>query len=143
MDVKGKAVNLYDSGDRVFSTTSLATIGKTVAATLKHLDQTENRAVYVQDFAMTQRELLAMAKKAVGEDGWTEEVVSVDGLAEQVWAELKKEKPDPGNFVLNVIKMSIWGEGYGGAFGKTDNELLGIKTMSEAEVQAVVDGQVK
>lgn len=142
MDVKSKAINLYDGGDCVFSTTSLATIGKTVVATLKHLDQTENRAVYVQDIAMTQRGLLAMAKKAVGGDGWTEEVVSVDGLSEQVWAELKKDKPDPGNFVLNVIKMSIWGAGYGGAFVKTDNVLLGIKEMSEAEVQAVVDSQV-
>lgn len=143
MDVNSKGISLYDGGDRAFSTTTLATIGKTVAATLKHLEETKNRAVYVHDTLVTQKQLLAMVKTAVGEDGWSEDVVSVDGLARQAWAELTKDEPDPDKFVFNFLKMSIWGEGYGSAFGKTDNEFLGIKLMSEAEVQEVVNSQVK
>ncbi len=143
MNVKGKSISLYDSGDRVFSSTSLPTIGKAVASVLKHLEQTKNRAVYVQDTATTLKKMAAMGKKATGAEGWKEDIVSIDEVAEQAWAELKKDKPNPGNFVLNFIKMSIWGEGYGSHFEKTDNVLLGIKEMSDAEVQDVVNSQAK
>ena len=143
MNVKGKSINLYDGGDRVFSSTSLQTIGKTVAAVLRNLEQTKNRAVYVQDTATTLKKMAAMGKKATGAEGWKEDIVSLDEVAQQAWAELKKEKPDPGNFVLNFIKMAIWGEGYGSHFEKTDNELLGIKEMTDAEVQDIVDSQAK
>jgi len=141
MSVKEKSISLYDGGHRIFSSTSLPTIGKTVASVLKHLEQTKNRAIYVQDTATTLRKLAAMGKKATGAEGWREDTVSIDELAAQAWAELKKDQPNPGNFVFNFIKMSIWGEGYGSHFERTDNKLLGIKEMSDAEVQNVVNSQ--
>jgi len=143
MNVKGKSISLFDGGDRIFSTTSLPTIAKAVAGVLMHPEQTKNRAVYVQDTATTLKKLAAMGKKATGADGWKESVVPINEVLAQAWAELKKEKPNPENFVLNFIKASIWGEGYGSHFDKLDNELLGIKEMSGAEVQALVDSLAK
>lgn len=143
MNLKGKSINLYDDGDRVFSSTSLPTIGKAVAGVLRHPEQTKNRAVYVQDTALTLKKVVALGKGAIGAEGWKENVVAIDELLEQAWAELKKEQPNPANFVMKFICAAIWGDGYGGHFEKLDNELLGIKEMSDAEVQGLVNELAK
>ena len=143
LSLKEKKTTLFDGGDRVFSTTSLPTIGKAAVGVLTHLEETKDRAVYVHDTATTLKKLATMGKKAVGVDGWQEPVVSVDEVLDQAWAELKKEQPNPGVFVYNFIRASIWGEGYGSHFEKTDNELLGIPEMSDAEVQGLVDQLAK
>ncbi len=143
MNLKEKSISLLDGGDRTFSTTSLRTIGKTVAAVLKQLEPTKNRAVYVQDTSTTLKKLAAMGKKATGPDGWKESVVSIDELLEKAWAELKKDQPDPNNFVYSFLKASVWGEGYGCHFEKPDNEVLGIKEMSDAELQDLVNSMAK
>lgn len=138
MNVKGKSINLYDGGDRVFSTTSLPAIGKSVVGVLQNLDATKNRAVYVQEAATTLKSLLAIAKKVTGSDGWKEEVVPIDDLLAKAWEELKKEKPNPDAFVYNFIFASIWGEGYGSHFQDLDNDLLGIKQLNDGELQEIV-----
>lgn len=143
MNLKGKSITLFDGGDRTFSTTSLPTLGKAVVGVLQHPEQTKNRAVYVQDTSTTLKKLATLGKKATGAEGWNESVVAVDEVTAQAWAELQKEKPNPGIFVYNFIKASIWGEGYGGHFQKLDNDLLGIKEKSEAEVQEIVNGLAK
>ena len=139
IDPKGKSINLYDGGDRVFSTTSLSTIGKAVAGVLTHSEQTKNRTVYVHDTATTLKKLAAMGKKATGAAGWNESFVPIDEVIEQAWAELKKDNPNPEIFAYNFIKASIWGEGYGCYFEKPNNKLLGITEMSDVEVQGLVD----
>ena len=143
MNLKEKSIKLFDGGDRVFSTTSLPTIARTVTGVLTNLEQTENRAIYVQETATTMNKLAAMGKKAVGADGWKEDIVSVDKLVEQGWAELKKDKPNPAVFAVNFIVASICGEGYGSHFEKLDNELLGLEQMSDAEVQSLVNSLAK
>ena len=143
ISLKEKKITLFDGGDRVFSTTSLPTIAKAVVGVLTHLEETKDRAVYVHDTATTLKKLAKMGKKAVGGDGWQEPVVSVDEVLDQAWAELKKEQPNPGVLVYNFIRACIWGEGYGSHFEKTDNELLGIPELSDAEVQNLVDQLAK
>ncbi len=143
MNLKEKSITLFDGGDRVFSTTSLPNLARAVASVLTHLEQTKNRAVYVQDTATTMNKLAAMGKKAVGADGWKENIVSVDELVEQGWAELKKDKPNPAVFAVKFIVASICGEGYGSRFEKLDNELLGLEQMSDAEVQSLVNSLAK
>lgn len=142
MNLKEKSITRFDGGDRVFSTTSLPTLARSVTSVLTHLEQTKNRAVYVQDTATTMNKLAAMGKKAVGADGWKENIVSVDELVEEGWAELKKDKPNPAVFAIKFIVASICGEGYGSHFEKLDNELLGLEQMSDAEVQSLVNSLV-
>ena len=143
MNLKAKSIDLFDGGDRTFSTNTLATIGKAVAGVLAHPEQTKNRAVYVQDTATTQQKLVAIGKRVTGPQGWKESVVPIDELLEQAWAELGKDKPNPDNFVLHFIKAAVWGEGHGGHFEKLDNDLLGIEQMSETEVQGLVESLAK
>lgn len=139
LGVKKRHVVLYDGGDRVFSTTTLATVSKAVAAVLGKPDETRNRPVFVHDTATTLKALYEKGKKATPGEKWTEEVVSTDDLLAEAWAELKKEHPDPSKFAMKFISNAIWGEGYGQHFEKTDNELLGIKELTEEEVQAIVE----
>jgi hypothetical protein len=142
LDVKNRHATLYDGGDRVFSATTLPTVGKAVAGVLSRPDETRNRPVYVQDTATTQRALYEYARKATPGEKWTEEVVRIDDLLSQAWAELKKEQPDPDKFVMKFVTAAAWGEGYGAHFEKTDNELLGIREITEEEVQALVQRYV-
>lgn len=139
INLKGKSISLYDGGDRVFSSTSLASIGNAVVGVLTHLEQTKNRPVYVQDTATTLKHMAALGKKVTGAEGWKETVVPINELLEQAWAELKKAQPDPKNFVMQFIKASIWGEGYGSHFEKLDNDLLGIEEWSDADLQDLLD----
>jgi hypothetical protein len=64
--------------------------------------------------------------------------MSVEDHVSKGWEELKKPNPNPANFVMNFITASIWGEGYGSNFERLDNELLGIKEMSEADVATLI-----
>ncbi|TRX91838.1 hypothetical protein FHL15_007157 [Xylaria flabelliformis] len=137
-DVKGKSIKLWDGGDRVFSTTSLATIGRAVAGVLKHPEETKNRAVYVQDTALSLKQLLEIAKRATGSSDWKVENASIDDVVNKGWEELKKPQPNPANFVINFITLAIWGEGYGAKFDKLDNELLGIKELSEEDIEKLI-----
>lgn len=139
INLKAKSVNLYDGGERVFSATSLPTIGKAVVGVLTHPEETKNRAVYVQDTATTLKHLTALGKKATGgAEGWTETVVPLDEGLEQAWAELKNDKPNPTILALGFIRAAIFGEGYGAHFEKLDNDLLGIQELSDSELEAFV-----
>ncbi|KAF7904736.1 hypothetical protein EAF00_002070 [Botryotinia globosa] len=141
MSAKGKSITLYDGGNRTFSTTTLPDIGRAVAGVLKHPEETKNRAVYIQSYATTLKNLAEIGKKALGSDGWTETVASVDDIVAGAWEELKKPQPDPHKFAMPFIIASIWGEGYGShfeAYHKLDNDLLGIKQLSEHELEELI-----
>jgi hypothetical protein len=138
LDVGRRHAVLYDGGERVFSTTTLPTIGRAVVGVLRKPEETRNRAVYVHDTATTLRALYELGKKATPGETWTEEVVRIEDELADAWAELKKEQPDPAKFVVKFYRAAVWGEGYGAHFETTDNELLGIKELTEEELQAIV-----
>jgi hypothetical protein len=140
LGLEDRHVKLYDGGERVFSTTTLATVGKAVAAVLSKPDETRNRPVYVQDTAITLKKLYEMGKGATPGEVWTEEVVDTDKLVTEAWEVLKFDKdPSQTDYVMKFIAAAIWGDGYGAHFDKTDNELLGIKELTDDEVQAIVN----
>ncbi|KAL8860196.1 MAG: hypothetical protein Q9178_003460 [Gyalolechia marmorata] len=145
MNLKDRSIDLFDGGDRYFSATTIATIGKAVAGVLHHPEETANRAVYIHDTATTLKKLSALGKKATADKPgeWKENVVSIEDLYQQGWAELKKPQPDPNGFIFNFLKTSIWGDGYGNHFEQTDNALLGIKEMSDVELEDLVNGLAK
>ncbi|KAI1813029.1 NAD(P)-binding protein [Poronia punctata] len=135
---KEKSITLYDGGNRPFSTTTLEWIGKAVVGVLRNPEATRNRAVYVRNASLSLKQLKAVAEKVTG-TSWKANEVSVDkDVLAPAWAELGKEEPNPSKFVLPFIIATIWGEGYGGDFAGSDNELLGVKEFTEAEIESVV-----
>ncbi|KAI1347844.1 NAD(P)-binding protein [Xylaria sp. FL0043] len=137
-DVKRRTVPFWDGGDRVFSTTTLATIGRAVVGVLKHPEETKNRAVYVQEAAVSSKQILEIGKRATGSDDWKATPASLDDFVKKGWEELEKPQPDPAKFVMNFITASIWGREYGGKFEKLDNELLGIEEMDEEGIECLI-----
>ncbi|KAK3378693.1 hypothetical protein B0T24DRAFT_137826 [Lasiosphaeria ovina] len=137
VNLKKKQVTLYDGGDRHYSVTTLGGIAKGVAGVLKKPAETANRPVYIQETTVSQRRLYELAQKATGgPDGWTvQEVNTADILAQ---AEAEKAK-DPHSFKFIIV--AVYADGYGSLFDKEklDNELLGIKELTEEEVQEIVN----
>ncbi|MCJ1432691.1 hypothetical protein MMC27_002048 [Xylographa pallens] len=136
LNLGGKSAELYDGGDRPFSTSKTTTVGKAIAGILSHYEETKNRPVYIQDAIVTQNKLVALGEKLTGSKFDTK-IVKTAELESAAYVELGKESPDP-NLWFSFIKRAVWAEGYGGDFKKTDNALLGLKSMSESEIEGLV-----
>ncbi|KIA75803.1 CipA-like oxidoreductase [Aspergillus ustus] len=139
-----KVAALHDGGVRTYTTTTLATIGKAVVGVLAHPEETKNRVVRVGEASTTLKELLALSQEIVGADGWTITEPDTTEAVEKA-AEKLKQGIFSSETILPFIYRAIWGEGAGGHFDKTDNELLGIQQLDKAGlkqvIQSVVDGQ--
>ncbi|KAI1483699.1 hypothetical protein K445DRAFT_13575 [Daldinia sp. EC12] len=135
-DVKNRTIELPDGGNNLTSSTSLPTVGKAVVGVLRNFEQTKNRPVYVQETAISLKQIEDIFKKHLGPDGWKENITSLDEILEKALEENKKAFSL--NVFLSTLKVAIWGKEYGGHFQKLDNELLGIKQLSPAEVEAII-----
>jgi len=138
LDLRKKQITYLDGGSSTFSTTTLATIAKAVVGVLTKPEETKNRAVYIQDAAVTLKDLLRLSKQALGEEGWTE----VDGgtteeTEKSNYEKLAKGQADAGVFI-GFLKSAIFREGYGGHFQKLDNELLGIEELKESDLVELI-----
>jgi uncharacterized protein YbjT (DUF2867 family) len=143
IDPAKKAATVYDHGDTKFSTTRLATVGQAVAGVLAHPDETKNRVVAVYEAITTQRELIALAQKA--KPGLEFAITDLD--SKQVLAK-SYAAVAAGDYSLPVMYDFIRAAGFGANDtpdfgGPNDNELLGIKQLSEQELQAVVAEYIK
>ncbi|MCJ1312671.1 hypothetical protein MMC25_006347 [Agyrium rufum] len=139
-NIKKRQITYLDGGNGKFSTTTLPTVGKAVVGVLSKPEETKNRAVYVQEAALTLKDLFGMAKKALGEDDWTE----VDGgtteeMEKASYEKLSKGQKDMG-VMIGFLMSAIFREGYGGYFEHVDNELLGITEMKESEIVELIRG---
>lgn len=137
VDFKAETTPYYDGGDRPFSTTTLATIGKAVVGVLQHLDETRNRVVCVHDLVTTQREILAIAEKLALGRTWTPVDVSTADMEIAAQGKYEKGMVDLGASMGFLIR-AVFGDGYGGEFEEVDNHLLGILLKTDAELEELV-----
>lgn len=136
---------LFDGGRNVFSATTLDSVGQAVVGVLTHPEETKNRFVYVKDIDVSQKQLLAIAKK-VSDPGKTwEEPTLLDTaeLEKSSYESLAKGEVTPPvmyNFLFRVI---FGPPEYGGRFAETDNELLEIEGKTEADVEALLESLIR
>ncbi|KAM3430694.1 hypothetical protein NHJ13734_007633 [Beauveria thailandica] len=130
LNVAGYKPRLLDDGKALFSATNLDTVGSALVGILDHLDETKNRAVFLEDIKISQQRLLELAKKAAPEKPWEVSYVKVDDLVKVAGENLAK-----GIFTFDniapFIHKSFVSPGYGGNFEKSDNELLGLGHSSD------------
>ncbi|OTB00217.1 hypothetical protein M426DRAFT_268142 [Hypoxylon sp. CI-4A] len=143
VNLKNKSINLWDGGDRPFSSTAVPDIAKAVSGVLKHPEETKNRGVFVQNVAYTLNQVLEKAKKVVGSEGWTAEVKSTEEAKDFALAEIQKSDHNPIAVIIACISAAVYGEGYGSLFQKLDNELFGIKEYTDAEFEALLERYAK
>ncbi|KAK4496884.1 hypothetical protein PRZ48_011333 [Zasmidium cellare] len=137
VDLKG-TTRVIDDGNKKASTTLLSDIGKAVVGVLQHPEETKNRAVYVQSASLSQNDLLEIAKKV--KPGFSPKIqqTSTAQFEYDAYAKLKKGE-DVDNAMMDFVFESVFGEGFASDWsGETDNALLGIKELSEPELEEVV-----
>ncbi|KAK5313078.1 hypothetical protein LTR93_011073 [Exophiala xenobiotica] len=140
LDPADRTVNLYDGGNHQFSTTSMVTVGKAVVAVLDKYEETANRGVYIQDVAVTQNELLQLAKEVTAGDGGPEWVVSHVDTAQLEHAARSDWQTGGRSFKVfyGFAVRGAFAPGYGGHFVNCDNELLGIKEMETDQLRELI-----
>ncbi|KAK5269718.1 hypothetical protein LTR99_007153 [Exophiala xenobiotica] len=145
VNLKDRTATLYDGGDVRCSATRVVTIGKAVVGVLRNLDATRNRHVFVHDVAITQNQLIGLAKKIDGDgDGgkgeestWTTTSMSTADVERDAYKAL--EEGDFMSATLRFISRACWGQGFGQDFSdKLDNEILGIPVMSEEDIEGMM-----
>ncbi|KAL4904120.1 hypothetical protein BDW74DRAFT_179214 [Aspergillus multicolor] len=140
VSVAGRKAALFDGGDRVYSTSTLGAIGQGVVSILSDKTaETENRSVRISEAQTTAKELLSIAQDVVGSEGWEITEPSVDEEVNKAWEKLQAGIVGPES-ILPFIRRAIWGEGAGGLYKETDNELLGIQELDKEGLKRIVQG---
>lgn len=130
MDFSKFQPTLYHGGKTKFSATSMPAIGDAVVGVLTHPTETKNREVFVSEGLVSQNQLVDIAKKIAPNQPWNPVHADLDAMAAS-----SKELVLKGQFdfptILPLLLQSILDPEFGVEFTKNDNELLGIKSMSE------------
>ncbi|KAL7914073.1 hypothetical protein GGI35DRAFT_490392 [Trichoderma velutinum] len=132
---------LYDGGDAVFSTSTLETVAQAVVGILNNPEETKNRAVRFQSAALSQNQLLKVAKEVAPERDWQPEVVKLDDITRVADERLAKGLFDFETFAPYLIR-AINDPRYGPQFPSLDNELLGLKQLTEVEIKEIVKSKI-
>ena len=137
LGVESRKGTLYDGGKTVISTSTIATVAKGITGCLLHPEETKNRGVYIQDTAISQNRLVELTNK-VNPGEWDLKEASTVDLEKQASAAHERNDPNPMTMVGSVFRMYFGGEAYGQPFTKLDNELCGIKGLSDEEVETII-----
>lgn len=132
---------LYDGGDTVFSTSTLDTISQAIVAILSKPEETKNRSVRFQSTAISQSKILALVKELAPQRDWQPEVVKIDDITRVADERLAKGLLDFQTFTPYLIR-AINDARYGPKLETLDNELLGLKQLTEAEIREVVKNNI-
>ncbi|KAM0261425.1 hypothetical protein ACHAQJ_002278 [Trichoderma viride] len=133
---------LYDGGNTVFSTSTLATVAQAVVAILSKPEETKNKEVRFQSAAISQNELLALAKEVAPQRDWQPEAVKVDDVISVADERLSKGLLDAQTFTAYLFR-AIFDPQYGPKFATLDNELLGLKQLTNEQVKEVIKQVLK
>ncbi|EPE34281.1 NAD(P)-binding Rossmann-fold containing protein [Glarea lozoyensis ATCC 20868] len=144
INIKERTARLYDDGQTLFSTTTLAQVARGVTKLFElpssELEKFKNHFVYVSSFAVSQTQILRSVQKATGtsNEDWKISSVPVDEAIEMGLAEFQN-----GNFkgLLDVLYGNNSKPGMGGNFEhKLNNELLGLESEDlDIVVNKIVD----
>jgi len=139
LDVAGRKIEIYDGGNRPFTTTTLAQVARGTVLVLQHLEQTANRSVRLHGTGMTQNRLLEIAKRVVGGEGWEVTESDCETIRKESYANFEKEPANWLGWGIGFLKVAIYGEGFGGDFTEeNDNALLGVTELDEKAVEELI-----
>lgn len=148
VDIPGKKATLFDVGSAKFNTTTLAQVGRSVAALLSlpedKLKKFKNNAVYIRSFWLNQRDILDSAIRATGtkESDWE---IKTQDPAEAIQA--SRDAVAAGNMMafIGEFYTTHMLEGRGGNFEEkavSDMAVLGLEGENLDEVVKRVVGEM-
>lgn len=141
LNLKGGPTRIFDGGNDKHSFTTLSDVAQAIVGVLKNPKETRNRAVYVQTAALSQNEAIEIAEKAKPDVKIERQDTSVKELLETSYKQLSQGGEQIGAAMFGFIVTSIFGDSkeYGNLWNeKNDNELLGVKEKSTAELKDLI-----
>lgn len=137
LDFKKAEATLWDGGNTEFSTTTLASVGQAVVGVLTHPAETKDRVVYIQDTVTSQKKLLEIAKELNPSKQWTVKEAKIDDATAASDANIAKGIFDWPTLAAYLYR-AIFDPTSVPKFPKLDNELLGIKGVTDEEIKELV-----
>ena len=134
LDFQNARAPLYDGGENPISMITTPAAARAVASVLTKLNETRNKAVCVHEAVMSQRMLLSHAKEVTPNLRWIAQVIDLQQLEEEARQHAKVGVPNMSMFHVGAMRGGF-GLGYGNRFDGSDNELLGVRQMSEMEIK--------
>ncbi|CAH0043606.1 unnamed protein product [Clonostachys solani] len=145
IDPGSRTATLYNGGDVPFSVTLLSDIAKAVLGIINNQAETRNRVVYIHSTLTTQNKLIQYAKEKDDRE-WTVTTKSTAQVLEESLAELEKAAQGTGDIGAAMIGFSacgMWDPKCGCDFSdRLDNEVLGIRELSESDLKKLVQSFV-
>ena len=139
VDIKGKKTEIFDGGDVPFTASPLDFVARGIVGVLQHPDETANRVVRLHGTSMTQNKLLELIQSFTGKEGWEVSQASTADREKQGYEILQQDPSNMMAWAMAFLQCAVWGERFGNDFSKNnDNELLGLKELSSAEIEEVV-----
>lgn len=139
-----KTAVFHDGGDKYIGASTLPDIAAALVKILDpaHFEETANQAVYLYSAAVSERSLTDLVSKVTGIDFGTVEDGRITNLSvDQIISEAEKKLAagDKSGMQAFYFKM-MYGDGYGGTdFKKFSwNERLGLRVMSEKDIEALI-----
>lgn len=125
-------------------------MGDAVAAILTRPQKTKNRALFIHEGITTQNQLIAHVERRLPSTDARHSlrpafgITDIEGATaeESAWKAFHRRDADPLEWVLPFINLSIWSGDAPCRFVETDNELLGIRVLEGAELDAVLCEEV-
>ncbi|OBS29440.1 hypothetical protein FPOA_03376 [Fusarium poae] len=142
LDFASPEITLWDGGNAEFSTTTLATVGDAVVGVLTHPQETQDRIVYVQDTVLTQKKLLELAKEVSPEKEWKVKDGKIDDLTAQSDANVAKGIYDWPTLSAYLFR-SLFDAKSVPKYEKLDNELLGIKGVTDEQIKEFLKAHIQ
>lgn len=121
-DVKGKKAVLIGDGEGRVSLTTMRDVGKLVAAALMHPEAAKNKALKVNSFTATPKELVAEFERQTGGEKWDVTFMPLEELKQLESEAWEKGNPSAGPITLR----RIWAEG-GTLYERRDNGVIGME----------------
>jgi hypothetical protein len=84
-----------------------------------------------------QKDLAELSKQVLGEEGWKSKDVNTEDAFNKAMAKLQAGQVDM-QVIGDIIRFSISTPGYINRLEKTDNDLLGIKAISDEDVKELI-----
>lgn len=131
-DVQNKVAHVIDGGEGRVGFCTMWDVGKFVVATLRHPEQSYGKALKVQSFVVTPKQVVAEYEKQTGAK-WTVSSTPLDDIRK-----LEAKLWEEGNpRATSVTLRRIWAEG-GTLYEKNDNEVIGVKDGDADSLEVAV-----
>ena len=139
VSIASKTMEIFDGGDVPFTATPLSFVAAGIVSVLRNPDETANRVVRLHGVTMTQNRLLSLLKRFAGAEGWKVTESSTQQKEGDAYAALQNDPTDFAPWAVMFLQCAVWGSKFGNDFSKkNDNELLGLKELTDEEVQEIV-----